>query len=186
MDGDGNENVGRGEMVLDKKELAKQRKVFLARERRHAEKLIRERQCGLIKTNGLTAECDVVDNQTNRDGNENVGTLETVSDKKELARQRKVLLQRERRAEKLIRDRRNSIIEINDSTAECDVDRNLVRKRKRNEVRNERYESSERHKTYIANKDKNKQREKIDSDAQRFRSYVDDHLVFGVCCICAF
>jgi hypothetical protein len=26
----------------------------------------------------------------------------------------------------------------------------------------------------------------MDEDAQRFRSYVDGHLVFEVCCICAF
>jgi hypothetical protein len=126
------------------------------------------------------------------DGNENEGMSEIGVDKKELARQRKVFLQRERRhAEKCIRERHSSVINNNGSTnngpaAECGVDGNMVRKRKRNEVQNERYEATKRHDNYIANKDGNKQREKTDADAQHFRSYVDDFLVFEVCCICAF
>ena len=40
----GNGNVVCVEKVVDKKELAKQRKAFLARERYQAEKLIRERR----------------------------------------------------------------------------------------------------------------------------------------------
>jgi hypothetical protein len=117
------------------------------------------------------------------DGNGNGGTLERVLDKKELARQRKVFLRREQRhAEKALREKETAIMNGNGSAVECDVEADNVRKRKRNEEQNKRYDAEKRRADYTANK----QREKIDEDAQRFRNYVDGYLVFEVCCICAF
>jgi hypothetical protein len=151
---DGNGNVVSVEKVVDKKELAKQRKAFLARERRHAEKLIRERRKQI--------EFVVVDRES-----ENIIEGEAVK-KIVVAKQRKVLLQVERRN---ALKRPSSEIRVEEE--------DYARKQKRNEARNERYDPDKRHAQY----DEDKEREKIDNDAQRFRDYVDGHLVFDVCAI---
>ena len=149
---DGNGNVVTVEKVVDKKELAKQRKAFLQRERRHAEKLIRERR----------KQIDFVVFNRER---ENIIEAEAVK-KIEMAKQRKAFLQVERRnAQK----RPSLYIRIEEE--------NFVRKQKRNEEQKERCDEEKSRAEY----NEDKEREKIDDDAQHFRDFVDCHLVFDVC-----
>ena len=179
---DGNGNVVSVEKVVDKKELAKQRKAFLARERRHAEKLIRERRKQI--------EFVVVNRESeNIIEGEAVKKIVSISDLPEKAKQRKTILQRERRdALKLSsvvvneddeheiasmgdhasnavelakqrntmlrRERRNAL--KRSSVDICSDEEEFVRKQKRNEEQRKRYDADKRH----AQRDEDKEREK--------------------------
>ena len=92
-------------------------------------------------------------------GSQMKGMMNVDNGRKEAARKRKSLLQRERR----------------------DAEKSSS-KRKRNDERIERYDAEKRRDVYI----EKKKLDKIDEDAQRYRSYVDDYLTFEVCCVCAF
>ena len=80
-------------------------------------------------------------------GSQMKGMMNVDNGRKEAARQRKSLLQRERR----------------------DAEKSSS-KRKRNDERIERYDAGKRRDVYI----EKKKLDKIDEDAQRYRSYVDD------------
>ena len=134
---DGNGNVVSVEKVVDKKELAKQRRAFLQRERRHAEKLIRERQ------KQIDFAANAVVNKEDEHESASMGDL--ASNAVELAKQRNTMLRRERR-----NALKRSSVDI------CSDEEDLVRKQKRNEEQRERYDADKRY----AQHDEDKEREK--------------------------